>query len=174
MENLTKSSNFRIDIPGAEKSLATFQWQIQTATIPAVSMEVASVTRGSKYSKLANNNIAGTGTSYSDLVITFLMDENFLSYAELYQWLLTMNNPVNHGDNPDGKTSNTLLLHVLDNNKEHIVASFRYINPFPKELGEVSFNYTEAGDVDSVTCDVTFEYAYFEMIVDGKTLTPYE
>ncbi len=174
MKNLTMKNNFRIDIPD-NGATETFQWQIQTATIPSVNMEIASISRGSKYAKLANNNIAGSGTSYDDLSIQFLVDEEMRTYAELYKWLITMNNPIGPS-NSDGKVPVTLLLHVLDNNKEKTVATYRFINAFPKSLSAIEWNYTESGDVETVTCDVEFEYAYFEMVhkVDGKevTITP--
>ncbi|CAM0099589.1 tail tube [Vibrio phage K567] len=168
MKNLTMKNNFRIDIPD-NNATETFVWQIQTASIPGVNMEVASIARGPKYAKLADNNIAGSATSYDSLSIQFLVDEDLKTYAELYRWMLTMNNP-NGPSNPDGKVPSTLLLHILDNNKDKIVATYRFINAFPKSLSQVEWNYTEAGDVEVVTCDVEFEYAYFEMIhkIDGK------
>lgn len=167
MKNITTKSNFRIDVPD-NNATGTFVWQIQTATIPGVNMEVASINRGPKYAKLANNNVAGSGTSYDDLSIQFLVDEDMKAYAELYRWMITMNNPTG-ASTSDGLVPVTLLLHVLDNNKEHIVATYRFINAFPKSLSAVEWNYTEAGDVEAVTCDVDFEYAYFEMVhkVDG-------
>lgn len=168
-------NNFRIDIPD-NNATRTFQWQIQTATIPGVSMEVASVTRGPKYSKLANNNIAGTGTTYDDLSIQFLVDEDLQTYAEIYKWMITMNNPTG-GSISDGKVPVTILLHILDNNKDKIVATYRFINAFPKSISSVEWNYTESGDVETVTCEVEFEYSYFEMIhkINGKEIiiTPY-
>ncbi|AUR86060.1 tail tube protein [Vibrio phage 1.081.O._10N.286.52.C2] len=162
MINLLAKNGFRLDIPD-NGNTDTFQWQIQSAQIPSVTMEVASIARGPKYSKLSNNNIAGTGTSYDDLTIQFLVDENMITYAELYRWMMTMNNPTGPS-NSDGCTPASMLLHVLDNNKDKVVATFRFMNPFPKSLGVVEFNYTEAGDVETVTCDVDFEYSYFEMI----------
>lgn len=162
MKNTAGKSNFRIDIPD-NNATEDFVWQIQSASIPAVNMEVAAIARGPKYAKLADNNIAGSGTSYDSLAIQFLVDEDFNSYAQLYKWLLTMNYP-NGPSNPDGKVATTMLLHVLDNNKENIVVTYRFINAFPKSIGQVEFNYTEAGDVETVTCEVDFEYAYFEMI----------
>jgi hypothetical protein len=168
MINLTSKNNFRIDIPD-NGSTSTFQWQIQSATLPSVQLQTASVTLGPKYSKLADNNIAGTGTSYDDLSIQFLVDEDLKTYSELYSWLLTMNNPVGASTH-DGKVVSTILLHILDNNKEKVVATYRFINAFPKTLGNIEFNYTESGDIEVVTCDVEFSYSYFEMIhiVDGK------
>ncbi|AJT61160.1 hypothetical protein [Vibrio phage XZ1] len=175
MKNLTMKNNFRIDIPDNNATQA-FQWQIQTATIPGVTMEIASITRGPKYAKLANNHVAGSGTSYDDLSIQFLVDEEMRTYAELYRWLITMNNPTG-ASTSDGIVPVTMLLHVLDNNKDKIVATYRFVNAFPKSLSAVEWNYTESGDVEVVTCDVEFEYSYFEMIhkVDGKeeVITPY-
>lgn len=176
MKNLTQKNNFRIDIPD-NNSTSTFVWQIQTATIPGVQMEVAAIARGPKYSKLANNHVPGTGTSYDDLTIQFIIDEDMKAYAELYRWMITMNNPTGASTH-DGNVPATMLLHVLDNNKDKTVATYRFINAFPKSLSTLEWNYTEAGDVEAVTCDVEFEYAYFEMILkqDGKDviITPVE
>lgn len=176
MMNTTKRRNFRLDIPD-NGALQSFQWQIQQANIPSVNMEIAPIKRGPQYAKLDNNNIAGSGTSFDDLNIQFLVDENLETYAELLKWLLTMNNPTG-ASNHDGKVPSLLLLHILDNNGEDIVATFKFVNPFPKTLSDIEWNYTESGDVDSVVCDVTFEYAYFEMIhkINGKevTITPFD
>lgn len=167
MKNLTQKNNFRLDIPDA--GFDNFVWQIQNLSIPSVELEVAPVVKGPKYAKLMNNNVPGTGTSYSDLVVTFVIDENLLTYKELYQWMLTCNNPTG-ASTFEGKIPATLLIHILDNNKDKIVATYRFINPFPKSLDELEWTYTEQGDVDVITCSVTFEYSYFEMLMDGKTL----
>lgn len=165
MKNLTHRNNFRLDIP--DEGFSNFVWQVQSINIPDVTMETAPVIKGPKYSKLAGNHIAGSGTTYGDLNITFLLDENLEAYAEMYKWMLTMNNPTGPS-NHDGKVPVTMLIHVLDNNKDKVTNTFRFINTFPKALDQIEWNYTEAGDVESITCNVTFECSYFEMIVKHK------
>ncbi|CAL9999746.1 tail tube [Vibrio phage D479] len=167
MKNLAMKNNFRLDIP--DSAFDNFVWQIQNLTIPGVSLEIAPIVNGPKYAKIANNHVAGSATSYDDLTITFIVDEELLTYKELLSWMLTMNNPTG-GSEFEGKIPATMLLHILDNNKDKIMASFKFINPFPKSIGDIEWTYTEQGDVDAITCDVTFEYSYFDMLMDGKTL----
>ena len=169
MNNLTQRGNYRFDIPDNRLS-ETFQWQVQTLSIPSVTMETAKVVRSPK---LSNTMMAGTGTEYEDMQVTFLIDEDMLSYSELYEWMLTMQNPCGPTTESATNVPRTTLLHILDNTKENTVATFKFHEMYPKALGEVEFNYTETGDLESMTCICTMGYVYFEMIMpDGKVVSP--
>lgn len=165
MLNLFYKGNWRLEIPDA--SYDNFIWQVQNVSIPTVDLGITEFVRGPKYAKLGNTNVASTEISYGDLSVTFLLDEDFKTYKEIYKWMLTMNSPIDNGMF-EGKIPKTMLLHILDNNKDKVVATYRFLNPFPKSISEVEMNYIETGDLTVSTCDVTFEVSYFTLEIDGK------
>lgn len=169
MKNTSIKSNFRLDIP--DNGLTeNFVWQVQMVSFPSVTMETARITRSPK---LSNTQLAGTGTEYEDIQITFLLDSELKTYQELYSWMLTMQNPVGPTTVSDRNVPRQGILHILDNTRENTVASFKFYEMYPKMLGEIEWNYTEAGDLESMTCTVTMGYTYFDMLAsDGTVIGP--
>jgi len=172
MLNNTSRNNYRFDIPDSRLT-ETFQWQIQNISFPSVQMETAKVIRSPK---LSNTTIPATGTSFGDLQVTFLLDEEMKSYSELFSWFLTMQNPHSGTTADEANVPRTALLHILDNIKDKIVCTFRFHKIFPKQLGEIEWTYGESGDVTAMTCTVGFGIEYFEMIrkINGQdvAITP--
>lgn len=172
MLNNQYKNNYRFEIPDNRLS-ETFLWQIQSVSFPGVQMQTAKVA----YSpKIADTEIPGTGTTFEDMQVTFILDEELLAYSELFSWMLTVQNP--HGPTTENaiNTPKTALFHIMDNIKENIVCTFRMHGLFPKALGEIEWAYNEAGDVETMTCMVTFGYKFFEMSrrINGidKLITP--
>lgn len=168
MKNLVQKGNFRFDIPDNRLS-ETFQWQVQELTFPSVQIETARVVRSPK---LSNTLIAGTGTTYDNIQITFLLDENLTAYAELYSWMLTMQNPNGPTTESASNVPRTSLLHIMNNTKEDIVVTFKFHRMFPVSLDSIDWNYTEVGDLESMTCVATFQYEYFDMITTDGVVSP--
>lgn len=169
MLNTTQKSNFRFDIPDNRLS-ATFQWQIQSINFPSVQVEPARVV---KSPKLSNTMIAGSATAYEDIQITFLIDENLSAYAELYEWMLTIQNPMGPTTESQTNVPRTALLYIMDNTRENVVVTFKFYEMYPKILSDLEWNYTETGDVEALTCVATFGYTHFDMILaSGKVISP--
>ena len=161
--------------------LPTVEFFCQTANIPGISIGTASMPTG-----LKDIPIPGEKVSYSDLAISFLVDENLNNYKEIHDWLIGLGAPQNHNQFstlrdtgtdrfpgqttnspnnntvPDGGTYSDATLTVL-NSKNIAKTEIRFHNIFPTSLGSLSYDVQES-DVNYLQSTVDFSYMYYEII----------
>ena len=166
--------------------LPTVEFFCQTANIPGISIGTASMPTG-----LKDIPIPGEKISYSDLAISFLVDENLNNYKEIHDWIIGLGFPQNHtqfadlqatgSDRYPGSTTGAIVpetniavplseggtysdatLTVL-NSKNIAVTEIRFHNIFPTSLGALSYN-VQSSDVDYLTTAVDFSYMYYEIV----------
>lgn len=171
LQNQTNSTNFRLDVPD-QHATEQFVLNVQSASIPGLRIPVTDAPLNS--TGAGRMNIPGTTTEFDPLMVRIILDEQLDAYIQVYQWMLSINdyarkNPTMWGKFPQPKA---MMLHVLNNTKNDIIATFNYYNAWPSELGEIEYSYTETGDV-AITCVVTFNYSYFEIEKDNKVVRPF-
>ena len=166
--------------------LPTVEFFCQTANIPGISIGTASMPTG-----LKDIPIPGEKVSYSDLAISFLVDENLNNYKEIHDWIIGLGFPQNHtqfadlqaagADRYPGTTSGAVVpitntpvplaeggtysdatLTVL-NSKNIAVTEIRFNNIFPTSLGSLSYD-VQASDVNYLAAAVDFSYMYYEIV----------
>ena len=166
--------------------LPTVEFFCQTANIPGISIGTASMPTG-----LKDIPIPGEKVSYSDLAISFLVDENLNNYKEIHDWIIGLGFPQNHtqfadlqaagADRYPGTTSGAVVpitntpvplaeggtysdatLTVL-NSKNIAVTEIRFNNIFPTSLGSLSYD-VQASDVNYLQASVDFSYMYYEIV----------
>jgi len=166
--------------------LPTVEFFCQTANIPGISIGTASMPTG-----LKDIPIPGEKVSYSDLAISFLVDENLNNYKEIHDWIIGLGFPQNHtqfadlqatgSDRYPGSTTGAIVpetniavplseggtysdatLTVL-NSKNIAVTEIRFHNIFPTTLGSLSYD-VQASDVNYLAVTVDFSYMYYEIV----------
>ena len=166
--------------------LPTVEFFCQTANIPGISIGTASMPTG-----LKDIPIPGEKVSYSDLAISFLVDENLNNYKEIHDWIIGLGFPQNHtqfadlqatgSDRYPGSTSGAIVpetniavplaeggtysdatLTVL-NSKNIAVTEIRFDNIFPTSLGALSYD-VQASDVNYLQASVDFSYMYYDIV----------
>ena len=166
--------------------LPTVEFFCQTANIPGISIGTASMPTG-----LKDIPIPGEKVSYSDLAISFLVDENLNNYKEIHDWIIGLGFPQNHtqfadlqatgSDRYAGSTTGAIVpetniavplseggtysdatLTVL-NSKNIAVTEIRFHNIFPTSLGALSYD-VQASDVNYLAVGVDFSYMYYEIV----------
>ena len=166
--------------------LPTVEFFCQTANIPGISIGTASMPTG-----LKDIPIPGEKISYSDLAISFLVDENLNNYKEIHDWIIGLGFPQNHtqfadlqatgSDRYPGSTTGAIVpetniavplseggtysdatLTVL-NSKNIAVTEIRFHNIFPTSLGALSYD-VQASDVNYLQASVDFSYMYYEIV----------
>ena len=166
--------------------LPTVEFFCQTANIPGISIGTASMPTG-----LKDIPIPGEKISYSDLAISFLVDENLNNYKEIHDWIIGLGFPQNHtqfadlqatgSDRYPGSTTGAIVpetniavplseggtysdatLTVL-NSKNIAVTEIRFHNIFPTSLGALSYD-VQASDVNYLQSTVDFSYMYYEIV----------
>lgn len=134
---------------------------VQAAAIP--SLNLGRTENGTPFSRI---KFPGDKLDYSDLNITFRVDEELRNYYELYNWMTLIGKPdkfeqyqtIANANRGEGVQSDATLI-VLSSSKNPILeVNFR--NLFPVSLSEVNFN-TQLTDVDYIDVVATFAYETF-------------
>jgi hypothetical protein len=148
---------FRVSIP----RLPTVQFFTQTTSIPSLSASpVLQPTRFNPVYQTADR------LTYSNLDLTFIIDENMQNYLEIYNWLVATTFPERHKQFDTIKTSDEglysdIMVTIL-NSKKNSNLQVTYRSCMPISLSEVALNTTDA-DVTYPQATATFQYDYFEI-----------
>lgn len=96
--------------------------------------------------------------SYDNLVVTFAVDELFVNYKFIYNWITY----AKHPEKFEIKRSNVdVSLHILSN-KKNPKANILFKNLFPIELSEIPMTYM-SDNSDDLIATATFAFNYFLM-----------
>ena len=143
--------------------------------------------------------LPGTKLDFGDLVLTFLVDEKFENFEEIYTWLRSLGFPGEHGEyenliaagrnrfpvqgknninknagregsaTPQGPVMSDATLSILSA-KNNVIKEVRFRDVFPISVSGVGFS-TQAGDVQYLTSSVTFKYLMYDFAEPGKKST---
>ncbi len=135
---------------------------------------------------LADIPLPGEKLDYSDLELTFLVDENLENFREIHGWMTGLAFPEDHSEyqtllnagqdrfpttvgtqsktdpgkvsapSPMGAAFSDATLHILTS-KNNANIEARFANVFPKALSGLQFS-TQIADVEYLTASVTFGY----------------
>jgi|TARA_B100000287_G_scaffold255727_1_gene240391 hypothetical protein len=137
----------------------------------------------------------GTQLDFGDLVLTYMVDEKFDNFEEIYNWLRGLGIPLDHKDyanlvasgrdrfpnqgkgidltrnkeqpaTPQGSALSDATLSILSA-KNNVIKEVRFIDMFPVSIGGVSFTQ-QASDIDYITSSVNFKYSYYEFSEPGR------
>lgn len=123
----------------------------------------------------------GDHLNFSALNCTYLVDSKFLSYYSLFYWMRGYGFPRSFEDignfetdrkrrigNPIPKKreiqKTSATLSVLRPDTDGVISQINFLDVFPVQLGQMSFTTTE-GDAPLLTCQVTFRYTDFEVVL---------
>ena len=163
----------------------------QKANIPGIRLGLSAQT-----TPLKDIPIPGDKITFSDLQISFLVDENLNNYKEIHDWILGLGFPDAHQQFADLRASSSdrfpgsasasspretvpspssseggiysdATLTIL-NSKNIAKTEIRFHNVFPFSLGELSYDVKQA-DVDYLTASVDFQYMYYEIVQISTT-----
>lgn len=170
LNNQSNITNFMLDIP-ASAGIKTMLMNVQSASIPGFRIPPTELPLGAQGT--ARQNIPSTTAEFDPLIVRILLDEDFNAYTEIYRWMISINDYARQTPSMWGTVDQppAITLHVLNNSKRDIIASFNYYGAWPSEIGEIEYSYTEDGDV-SVTFTVTFFFKYFEVEKEGELIRP--
>ena len=142
----------------------------QRASIPEVEIGVRNIE-----TPIKDYQVPGDKITYSDLRLTFLVNENLDNYYEIYKWLKGLSNPkefedfyeyINSVDEKGRMTkfskqmSDARLL-ILNSNY-NVISSVNFYNIFPTSLTTLDFD-SSATDINYFTAEVNFKYTLYEI-----------
>lgn len=136
---------------------------VQSASIPALSLGTAEV--GTPFGRL---KFPGDKPDFSDLNITFRVDEELRNYMELYNWLTKISrfdgftgySSLANVPQGEGVLSDATLT-ILSSAKNPII-DVTFKNLYPTALSELSFD-TRLTDVDYIDVVATFAYQSYNI-----------
>lgn len=146
----------------------SLQFSIYGAVVPRISFHHTSL----RYSGQTLNVTSFSREPYNSIKVNFTVDNMFNNYWVIYKWLDFLNNDavgIYDATNPQitknspaqvqtqYKTSfNVFGLDEYDNR----VIQFTYTNSLPVALDEITYNYRDAGQMDS-----SFEFYFDQLLV---------
>ncbi len=98
----------------------------------------------------------GSRLTYSEMLVTFNLDENWNAYMECYDWLMDMRDPTTSVW-ADIKQDASIIVY---NNSNKAILDISFSGCFPTNLDDIPFSAAES---DNVSMSVTFEYDYFKV-----------
>ena len=161
--NLFQPTGFRVIID--RRHYGTFQFFVAKVNHPGAQNPSADT----PFERVAAMPFPGSSMSYGELTMDVLLDEDFQSYKEIYNWMLRHVNEEQIAEQVSFVSSQspvpsyadihvTALTHANNKNVE-----FRYKNCIPTSLGDVPFDAQNQG-VEYVSFPVSFKFSHFEII----------
>lgn len=136
--------------------------KLQSVSVPSLGLSHAEI--GTPFSWLKEPD---TKVNFSELQVTFKLDENFETYLEIFNWIMGISFPeefTQHEDLADGDHKNIFsdaTLTVLTNsNIPNLRITFRDL--FPTFLSQIDFEVT-ADDATTIDMAASFEYHLFKI-----------
>ena len=129
----------------------------QTANIPGISAVVQEVSTARRRLPIP----AAGGTSFDDLTVQFLIDEDLKNYLSLWNWINDTTLAYEPGGKEDPQFSNAQLFVLTNNFNTNFVVNFDSL--FPVSLSTVPFN-AGANDVEYLVGTATFKYGFYEFL----------
>jgi hypothetical protein len=126
--------------------------------------------------------IPATTPRYEELIMNFMVDENMVNYAIIYNWIIGMGFPESTEQydkftrNEDGRIdtkehTSDGSLSILNSNYNPIV-NIKFFDLFPTSISSLPFDST-VSDVNYLTAQATFRYSIYNILdKNGKLYEP--
>lgn len=99
---------------------------------------------------------------YDPITFSFIVDEYFRSYIDIYKWMLALADPIDELREPDSVVQpQDIFMKILDNNKNPII-TFKYVRARPIGLDQIVFDTQDEGNT-VLTSAATFVFDYMTM-----------
>lgn len=152
--NLLKTNSFQFSIERIPETI----FRITAVNLPEVSVPAPSAP-----SAASTQYFPGSTSEFSQLNLTFLVDENLKNYEEIYRWITQQRYGIGSEFSPKNTTETkltsdaTLLTLTNSSNPNRVI---KFFDVFPTSLGQLNFS-TQQPDPIPVECSAQFYYSRF-------------
>lgn len=157
--------NVRIEFPQLRDKTIASNWAAQMTQLPQFTLNSTTIANG----PWMNSSIPAAQVQFEPITVSFLLDEKWEVYQEMYQWALGEGNYINGESNEITVLPRDMLIHILDSKNEKIVLTFRFSEAFPSIFGGVDMDYSDEQATYN-KLQITFQYKYFTIEKDSNTL----
>lgn len=156
INNYLSPTNFSVSI----QRLPHVEFFTQKAAVPSLSTQAIELSSPTNPFYSVPQNIA-----YTDLELTFIVDENMNNYKEVLNWMEGISGPESTDQTKNllagnGYKSDIILTITNSHKNPHIQFTFK--DAFPTSLGQIGLD-VNVQDVSYATCSVTMRYDTFVM-----------
>jgi hypothetical protein len=152
--NLLKSNSYQFSIERIPETI----FRITAVNLPEISVPAPSVPSGA-----STQYFPGSTSEFSQLTISFLVDENLNNYEEIFRWITQQRFEIGSESTPKNITETkltsdaTLLTLTNSSNPNRMI---KFFDLFPTSLGQLNFS-TQQPDPIPVECSAQFYFSRF-------------
>ncbi len=143
--NLAIQHNFKFDVADTNY-LNHF---VQQLTLPSINNSAIEMNVNSD-----NVVVPGNTIDWGTLTVTFLIDEDYHVWQEVFDWLTAQTKGNEHWLD----LTRTIQLHILNANKS-VLRTFVFEHAFPISMSSITFD-SAVSDAQQLTLDVDFRYQF--------------
>lgn len=129
------------------------EYTVQTFALPDMSAQPAQLNLPGR-----NLNLSADKIDFAPFELTFIVDERFINYKEIHEWILGM---VTESDVGVRKTRDISLMVLSSHN--NATREIKFIDAYPISLSSLQFDATSTS-IDYLIASVTFQYSYYKII----------
>ncbi len=172
-----QSNQFKLFLP----IFPTTEYFCTRVNIPGVSLGQAN-----QATPFVDMPLVGDKLQYDTFSASFLVDEKYQNYIEMYEWLKNIGFPSRHKqfnklERPDNITRSVTkvnevgveyqdgdrdlysdILVTILNSKNNSAAKITMYESFPISIGSLEYSQQEP-DTSYLTCDLTFAFSWFDI-----------
>jgi hypothetical protein len=159
--NLFQPTGFKLIID--RKNYPNLEFFAQTVSHPGATLGAAEV----PFSRIQSLPQPGDTLSFSELSVTILLDEDFNSYTEMYNWMVRLiqnkqKSAFEASQKEGALATYTDITVVALTSHNNLNKKIRYVDAIPVSVGDINFEATNSG-VEYITFPVNFRFSYFEI-----------
>lgn len=164
--NFLSPTGFKLDLPG----FTSVDYQCQGVNIPGISM--GGPTQATPYNDF---QLAGDKLNYQPLVVDFMIDEGFVNYSVLHNWMVGITYPQKSTQwrdfvqqQIDKSFADVWNIDQVDITLTALTSNYnpsfkiKYVDAFPVALTPVQFS-TETNTIEYLKATATFQYTYYKI-----------
>ena len=156
--NLFQQTGFKVLID--RKNYPNLEFFAQSVIHPGITASAAEA----PVSRIQSVPQPGDTLTFGELSFTILLDEDFNSYIEMFNWMLRLVNRNNTTpyqaitQDVVPTTSDIIVTGLTSHNNAN--KKFTYIDAFPTSMGDINF---EANNPEYAVFNASFRFSYFEI-----------
>lgn len=138
--------------------IGSIQYFCQSANLPGISL--GEVTRNTPFLDIYS---VGNKLSFNAFNVTFIVDENLITFSNLLSWLNLIASPqgTNRNSNTVSNYSDGSLTLLTNLNNSNL--RIQFYNMFPTSLSDIDFDTKSSAD-DIITATASFRYDYYDIL----------
>lgn len=130
------------------------EFTVQTFSLPDMSISPAVINLPGR-----NLNLSPDNVDYAPFELTFLVDQNFINYKEIHEWIVGM---ATEQDLASIRKTRDISLMVLSSHNNSI-REIKFVDAFPISLSSLQFDVTNTS-IEYLVASVTFQYSYYKIL----------